>query len=156
MTFAHWSFSARKKRPNSAGVEPTIAVTSPSASASIDTAAATLTLAGTASDDRAIARVTWVNDRGGSGLAHQDAASASVNWSAANIALADGSNNIVLRAYDKAGNSVTKTLQVQYVAATPQPTSPDPAPAPNPTQPTPAPIPTPPNNPMITAPNELH
>ena len=25
-TFAHWSFSARKKRPNSAGVEPTISM----------------------------------------------------------------------------------------------------------------------------------
>ena len=62
---------------------------------------ATLTLAGTASDDRVVSRVTWVNDRGGSGVAHQDAAAANVNWDAANIALADGSNNIVVT--DSAG-----------------------------------------------------
>ncbi len=135
-------------------VAPTLAVISPTTSASMESPQATLSLAGTASDDRVVARVTWVNDRGGSGLAYQDAALERVNWNAANITLADGSNNIVLRAYDKAGNSSTKTLQVQYNAAPSQPPS-SPAPLSDPSQPAPAPIPTPPGGAVVTAPGEL-
>ncbi len=144
-------FESRRDR-----VSPTLTLSSPTSAASIDSPQAILALAGTASDDRMVARVTWVNDRGGSGVAYQDSAAASVTWSAANIALADGSNNIVLRAYDKAGNSTARALQVSHDAATPpQGADPAPAPAPDPGQPAPAPIPVPPSGPVTTAPGEL-
>ena len=150
---AREDFEARRDR-----VAPTLALASPTSAASMESLQATLALAGTASDDRVISRVTWVNDRGGSGLAYQSAAAASVTWSASNIALAEGSNNIVLRAYDKAGNSATRALQVNYNA--PQLVSQGAADLPpaatiDPGLPAPAPIPAPPSGPVTTVPGEL-
>ncbi len=106
---AREEFEARRDR-----IAPTLALASPTSAASMESLQSTLALAGTASDDRVISRVTWVNDRGGSGLAYQSEAAASVTWSASNIALAEGVNNIVLRAYDRAGNSATRALQVNH------------------------------------------
>jgi hypothetical protein len=134
-------------------VAPTLTLVSPTSSASMESTQAALALAGTASDDRVVSRVTWVNDRGGSGLAYQDAAAARVAWNASNIALAEGSNNIVLRAYDRAGNSATRTLQVNYAPVTQGAAAPPPPPSSS--DPVPAPIPAPPSGAVRTAPGEL-
>jgi hypothetical protein len=142
-------FEARRDRE-----APTLAVTSPTAADSMETGQASLTLAGTASDDRAIARVTWVNDRGGSGVAFQDSASANVRWTASGISLSSGGNNIVVRAYDKAGKSAEKVLLVNYTV--PQdPADPGPGSPVDPSPPAPPPIPAPPGGPSTLAPGEL-
>jgi G8 domain len=129
---------------------PTLAVSTPG-EAAFQTSQASLLIAGTAQDDRAVARVTWTNDRGGNGIAQQDAPAPSVQWSVPAIALAEGSNSIVIRGYDKAGNSSTKTLQVQYEPEAPPPS--DPVVPPPVDQP--APTPPPPTGPVTVAPGEL-
>jgi G8 domain len=145
---AREEFEARRDRS-----APTLMVSTPSEGAALETAQPLLSIAGVAQDDRTVARVTWVNDRGGNGVAHQDTISANVQWSVAGVVLAEGGNQIVVRAYDKAGNSAAKTLQVQYAPAT-SPGGAD-QPAPGPIEPAPAPIPAPPSGPVTTAPGEL-
>jgi G8 domain/Glucodextranase, domain B len=129
-------------------VAPTLSLTSPADGGSVQTDQPALALAGQAADDRLVARVTWVNDRGGNGIANQSAAAANVSWNVQAIALAEGNNNIVVRAYDQAGNSTTKSLQINYTAA-------QAAPPPAATGPAPAPIPAPPSGPVNTSPGEL-
>jgi hypothetical protein len=132
---------------------PTLMLSSPGDGAALETARPTLDMAGAAQDDRTIARVTWVNDRGGNGIAHQDSASASVRWNVSDIVLSEGSNQIVVRAYDKAGNRAAKTVLVQYAPAAQPVASDNPAPGSN--EPAPAPMPAPPGGPVTVAPGEL-
>ena len=135
-------------------VAPTLALISPTAGDSVQTTDGSLPVAGTAQDDRAITRVTWVNDRGGSGVAQQDATASSVSWNISSISLSEGSNQIVVRAYDKGGNSASKSLLVDFRPADtsgPTPTSP----VPQPTEPAPAPIPVPPTGPVTVDAGEL-
>jgi hypothetical protein len=116
---------------------PTLLVASPDSR--LETAQASLALSGTAQDDRGVARVTWVNERGGNGVATQDGASPSVQWRVERIALAEGDNAIVVRAYDRAGNVSSKTVRVHFApdASAQAPT--EPAPGDNATPPPPAP-----------------
>ena len=71
------------------------------------TSTPSITLTGTASDNVAVASVTWVNDRGGSGTAQ-----GTTSWTAANISLQEGVNVITITATDAAGNSGTAGIQV--------------------------------------------
>jgi hypothetical protein len=147
---AREEFEARRDR-----VAPTLVLTSPTSAASVESVEPLLTLAGTAADNQGVARVTWVNDRGGSGVAYQDSVSPSVAWSAANIALTEGSNNIFLRAYDRAGNSSSKSLLVNHTPSTAQTGATPPSPAVDPSLPVPPPMPAPPSGPVAPAPGEL-
>ena len=72
--------------------------------------APTLALAGTAAHPGGIARVTWVNARGGSG-----AATGTTAWSAS-IPLQPGDNLISVTATGTAGGSVARSLVVTYRA----------------------------------------
>ena len=97
---------------------PTIDILSPSVSATTmmsavaggySTGASTLAMSGRASDDGAVSQVTWVNDRGGSGVAAGTTA-----WSIAAIPLKAGANVIAVTAQDGAGNKTTKTFTANW------------------------------------------
>lgn len=143
---------------------PALTIRTPTSATSMDTSATTLSLSGTATDDRTVARVTWTSDRGGSGIAQQDAAAASTAWSVPEIVLAEGGNTIVVRVYDKAGNSSSKTLTVNRTASASAGSTPSPTPTGDPGTTaaptldpgaTPAPIPTAPTGPVSVAAGEL-
>ena len=71
---------------------PTIAITTPTSNPSYTATASPLTIAGTASDNLAVAQVTWSNSSGGSGTA-----SGTTSWSAS-VPLQVGSNVITVTA----------------------------------------------------------
>jgi matrix metalloproteinase-14 (membrane-inserted)/matrix metalloproteinase-15 (membrane-inserted) len=83
---------------------PTIAITS-TALTIVQTNAATITLSGTASDNIGVMKVVW-QDSAGTGIATGAAA-----WSA-NVALLQGNNTVVVRAYDAAGNNSWRSITV--------------------------------------------
>jgi hypothetical protein len=84
---------------------PTLVITSPSSTA-ISTSASSMMFHGTASDNVAVASVTWSTNTGGSG-----AASGTSEWSAT-IPLLIGSNAITIRASDAAGNVSWRSVVV--------------------------------------------
>jgi hypothetical protein len=76
---------------------PSLTITSPS-SATMSTTAASVTIAGTASDNVGVALVSWATNFGQAGVA-----SGTTAWSAA-IPLIVGNNSVTVRAADAAGN----------------------------------------------------
>lgn len=86
---------------------PTVAITSPTSSATHTTTSGNIAIAGTAGDNAGVVRVTWSNSRGGSGTA-----SGTTGWSVTGIALQSGNNVITVTAVDAANNSATDTLTV--------------------------------------------
>ncbi len=86
---------------------PAIFITIPTNASTYTTKSTTIGLAGTASDDKQLARITWSSDRGVSGTAV-----GSGIWSVASISLAEGDNVITVTAHDVAGNSTHDTLTV--------------------------------------------
>jgi hypothetical protein len=91
---------------------PTIGIGSPTSSTTYTTTSSTIALGGSASDNRGVSQVTWVNNRGGSG-----AASGTTSWSAS-IALVSGTNILTVTARDAAGNQATDAITVTYNAPT--------------------------------------
>ena len=89
-----------------------ISITSPVTGGSYSTPSASLAVAGQASDNRAVTKVTWRNDRGGQGLAN-----GTVTWSVPSIQLAPGINQITVTAYDGRGHRREAGLAVNYTAA---------------------------------------
>jgi subtilisin family serine protease len=92
-------------RDNSA---PAVSITSPTSSATYATAAATVALGGSASDNVALAGVSWSNAANST----SGTATGTGSWSVASIALAPGSNTITVTATDTAGNTATATITV--------------------------------------------
>jgi hypothetical protein len=92
---------------------PTLMLSAPATWGGYSTSAATVTLAGTATDNVGVTQVTWTNSRGGSGTA-----SGTTNWTAGGIALQPGANAITLTARDAAGNARTAAITVTRTAAT--------------------------------------
>lgn len=90
---------------------PSVTISSPTTSASYVTTGATVSLSGTSGDNVGVTRVTWSNNRGGSGTA-----SGTNSWSAAGIPLQSGSNVITVTAVDAASNAATDVLTVTYNA----------------------------------------
>ena len=88
-------------------VPPTVAITSPGFTIS-STSAATITVRGTAGDNVGVVRVTWQNSPGG---AH-GVADGTTDWTAAGIPLTPGTNTLILRAFDAAGNTRWRSLTV--------------------------------------------
>jgi hypothetical protein len=84
---------------------PSLTINSPS-STSVSTSAASITLSGTASDNVSVASVTWSTNLGQSGVA-----SGTTQWSAT-VPLLVGSNSIMVKASDAAGNIGWRTLVV--------------------------------------------
>jgi hypothetical protein len=85
---------------------PTVTIASP-ASTNVFTTASTVVFSGTASDNVGVASVTWSNSTGGSG-----AATGTTNWSTPPIPLLVGSNLIMIRASDAAGNVAWRSVMV--------------------------------------------
>ena len=73
----------------------------------MDTADTIVSLAGNANSDTDIAKVAWVNDRGGAGVAD-----GTNSWQIANIALELGENNITITAEDTAGAKASQSIAV--------------------------------------------
>lgn len=84
---------------------PSIQIKSPGFTIT-STAAASIGISGTASDNVAVTAVKWANSTGGGGIA-----TGTTSWSA-NIPLLVGTNVITVRAYDAAGNSSWRALTV--------------------------------------------
>jgi hypothetical protein len=85
---------------------PSLTIMSPSSSA-VSTSAKTIVLTGTASDNVAVAMVTWSTATGGSGTA-----SGTTRWQTPSIPLLTGLNTIVIKASDAAGNISWRTVVV--------------------------------------------
>ena len=88
---------------------PAIALKSPVTGTSYRTDSSQVTLTGIAADNVGVTRVTWANAAGGSGTA-----SGTTSWTVGNIALKEGLNEIVVTAYDAAGNNSSHSLGVFY------------------------------------------
>lgn len=85
---------------------PTLKITSPTAS-QVTTTLPQITVRGTAKDSGGLAKVTWTTNTGGSGTAR-----GTTTWIAENIKLYKGTNTIIVRAWDLAGNSSWRSIVV--------------------------------------------
>jgi hypothetical protein len=90
---------------------PTVSLSTPTSAGSYATESAAMMVTGTATDNLGVTRVAWSNDRGGSGTA-----SGTGSWSAASIALYEGTNQLTFTAEDAAGNRGSRSLAVTYTA----------------------------------------
>lgn len=87
---------------------PTITITSPTSASTYATESTPITVAGTASDDTDVTTVTWVNNRGGSGVA-----SGTTSWSFV-ASLFSGANVFTVTARDAADNTGFDSFTVNY------------------------------------------
>ena len=107
------SLASGVARPDPAdATPPTVTITSPVPDPTHSTGSNTLTLAGTASDDEGVIKVSWTDSQGASGTAI-----GTTNWTASGIVLQPGTNVLTVTARDAAGNAGTATLTVNYVLA---------------------------------------
>ena len=95
---------------------PTIAITSPTTGPAYTNSTATINLSGTASDNVGVTLVTWQNYSGGLGVA-----TGTNSWNITGIPLQTGENDIIVTAWDAAGNSTPTTLTVTKVVVTQPP-----------------------------------
>jgi hypothetical protein len=91
-----------------------IAILSPAANFS--TTGTTVSLSGSASGGTGTLRVTWTDDRGGSGTA-----SGATSWTITSLTLATGANNITATVTDGSGKMAAKTILVTRATTTPTP-----------------------------------
>lgn len=98
----------------SANAAVSLTITSPSGAATMDTTDTVVSLAGHASSDMGIFRVSWANDRGGAGIAN-----GTDSWQVANIDLALGANNITVTAEDTGGAATSKSVLVNRESGVP-------------------------------------
>ncbi|MGI8988008.1 MAG: hypothetical protein ACR2I2_00305 [Bryobacteraceae bacterium] len=82
-------------------------MTSPGSSI-VSTNSASIAVRGTASDNSGVVNVTWQNTLSGA----QGIAEGTSEWTASVIPLYPGTNTIVVRAFDAAGNSGWRSLTV--------------------------------------------
>jgi Putative Ig domain len=101
-----WSVSPAPAADTTA---PSITITGPTTASTFVSTNATMSLAGSASDNAGVASVSWVSDRGGSGTA-----SGTTSWGVASVGLQTGTNTITVTALDTAGNRGTDVLTVTY------------------------------------------
>jgi len=92
---------------HSENVAISLTISSPSSASVLDTTDTTISLAGTAGSDMGISQISWINDRGGAGLAN-----GSDSWHTANIILELGENRITVTAEDTAGATISRTIVV--------------------------------------------
>ena len=84
-----------------------LTITSPSSASTIDTVDTAVSLAGSASSAEGIAKVAWVNDRGGEGVAN-----GTISWQTASIGLELGQNRITVTAEDTTGATTSRSISV--------------------------------------------
>jgi hypothetical protein len=85
---------------------PTLTIQSPT-STILQTSQSIITVTGKASDNVAVTKVAWQNTLMGSGTA-----TGTSSWSATDIPLYPGTNTLIIRAYDAAGNSSWRSITV--------------------------------------------
>jgi hypothetical protein len=90
---------------------PTVAIIKPTSASTYSTDTGSLSLAGTASDDRSLETVTWSTSGGQSGRAL-----GTDSWSVSGVQLAQGETTVTVTATDTAGNKATDSLTVTYSA----------------------------------------
>jgi hypothetical protein len=88
-----------------------IAIASPGTNYS--TRGTTVSVSGTATGGTGTLRVTWADDRGGSGTA-----SGAANWTVSALTLAAGANNLTATVTDSTGKTATKAILVTRTTAT--------------------------------------
>jgi hypothetical protein len=93
---------------------PSISIATPTQQSSYVSATSTAYLAGTSSDNVGVTQVSWVNNRGGGGVA-----SGTSSWNVPVVALQTGDNVITVTARDAAGNQSADVLTVTYAAPAP-------------------------------------
>ena len=86
---------------------PSIYIMSPTSEETYVTNENTVTLSGTAQDDKALKEVSYASDRGASGMA-----TGLEQWSISGLALAEGDNVISVKAVDNFGNASTASITV--------------------------------------------
>lgn len=87
---------------------PSVAITFPTSDATYSTAASSISISGTASDNVAVTGVTWETPLS-SGICI-----GTTSWNATGLVLSVGSNLITVKAYDASGNVGNDTLTVTY------------------------------------------
>ncbi len=87
--------------------KPTLAITSPTVNPTYSATNGVISIGGTASDDKGVTRVTWLNDRGGGGVA-----TGTTTWAITNLQLAAGLNRVTVTAEDAQGNLGTDMLEI--------------------------------------------
>lgn len=90
-------------------IPPTVTITSPTFNSTFSTGRSSLIIAGRIYSDVRVTKVTWSNNRGGSGTCRGTAL-----WNTNGIALYSGQNVITITAMDEAGNTGTSTLTITY------------------------------------------
>jgi hypothetical protein len=98
--------------------QPTVSISTPTTQSTYAMTTSSLNLGGTASDNVGVARVSWTNDRGGSGVA-----TGTTSWSVTGIPLLAGTNIVTVTAFDAAGNQATDTLTITYTVPVPPSTT---------------------------------
>jgi hypothetical protein len=91
---------------------PTLTITQPTTGGTFAATSALLPLAGTAGDDVGIAEVTWVSDRGTSGIA-----AGTTSWSIAGVPLYAGTNVLTVTARDLDTPSHTTSVTLTVTVA---------------------------------------
>ncbi|MBU0992199.1 MAG: fibronectin type III domain-containing protein, partial [Proteobacteria bacterium] len=94
--------------PAAIDTPPVINIASPVSSGSYTATNATISVSGTATDDKGISQVKWANSLGGIGTAIGTS-----NWSGS-ITLKDGTNVVTVTAYDTAGKTAGASIQIIY------------------------------------------
>lgn len=93
-------------QPSPDATAPSLSLTSP-ARTSVLTTASSIVMRGTATDNVGVTLVSWTTSMGGSGTAAGLPA-----WKTGPIPLVKGTNQVVIRAYDAAGNSAWRSVAV--------------------------------------------
>ncbi|MFZ2650123.1 MAG: hypothetical protein WA210_08445, partial [Burkholderiaceae bacterium] len=92
-----------------------MSTTRPSGDGTYVSRSASLSVAGTASDDVGVTQVQWSNNRGGSGSATLGGSATAATWASASVALSPGSNTVTISARDAAGNTGSSSIIVTYL-----------------------------------------
>jgi hypothetical protein len=95
---------------------PSVTIATPTAQLNFAVAVSSVALGGAASDNVGVTQVSWVNNRGGGGVA-----SGTTNWSVPAVALQTGDNVITVTARDAAGNQSNDVLTVSFAPPAPTP-----------------------------------
>jgi hypothetical protein len=96
---------------------PTVSIATPTAQPSYVAYASSVAVGGSASDNVGVTQVSWVNNRGGSGVA-----SGTSSWNVSAVALQAGENVITVTARDAAGLYSTDVVTVSFTPeSTPMP-----------------------------------
>ncbi len=97
-------------------IAPIIQITIPTTAATIARNCSTLNLSGTASDNKGVVSVSWLNNKNGN---TGDCDIDGTIWSVEKVNLAIGDNPLIFTAADAAGNTATTTITVTYINTVP-------------------------------------